>query len=293
MERGRPARTFTPEELERLRIDAQRVAVIIVTYNVREELQACLQSLWSGSLRHELHVTVVDNGSSDGTKEMLLAEWPGVRVIASHENLGFARASNVGIRATPAPLVLLLNPDTVVMPGAIDTLADALADRPDAAAAGPRLVDGNGRTELSFGWPMSPLGELRQKLVGALYTHHVPPLDWAVRHWTRVAGRRRWLSGACLLLHRADLEAVGLLDERFFMYAEDVDLGVMLARRGRDLLFVPGAQVLHLRGRSGARNPQLANTRRESQLAYYAKHHPRWLPALRWYLRLAHGHTTK
>lgn len=273
--------------------DAPHIAVIIVAFNVHDELQACLQSLPAGAVRHTLRVTVVDNGSTDGTAEMLNARWPGVRLISSGENLGFARANNVGIRATTAPLVLLLNPDTVVMPGAVDTLADALAADAEAAAAGPTLVDRAGRRELSFGWPMSPLGELRQKIVGGLYTRGVPPFSWAVKRWTSAPGPRTWLSGACLLLRRAELEAVGLLDERFFMYAEDVDLGVMLGRRGRRLLFVPGAQVLHLRGRSGARNPQLARKRRESQLAYYAKHHPRWLPALRWYLRLAHGHPIK
>ena len=273
--------------------DAHSVAVVIVSYNVRDELQACLCALPGGSAKRTLQVTVVDNGSSDGTEEMVAAEWTGVQLIANRHNLGYARANNVGIRATTAPLVLLLNPDTVVRPGALDILADALADRADAAAAGPRLVDGDGRTELSFGWPMSPLGELRQKIVGGLYARDTLPISWAVRHWTRVPGQRHWLSGACLMVRRADLDAVGLLDERFFMYAEDVDLGVRLAHRGRVLLFVPRAEVLHLRGRSGTHNPQLAYLRRESQLAYYAVHHPRWVPALRCYLRLAHGHVTK
>ena len=264
--------------------DAASLAIIIVTYNVGEEIVGCLESLDRQSTLFPTTITIVDNGSSDDTVERV-RRWPHIRVIETAENLGFARANNVGIRATGSEFVLLLNPDTVVRPDAIPLLMRELAAYPEAAAAGPRLVDEQGVAELSFGWTMSPLGEARQKIARAVYRGDVAPFASRVEAWTRSPGERDWLSGACLLVRRVDLERVGLLDERYFMYTEDVDLCTSLRRQGRTIRFVPGAEVIHLRGRSAVRNPQTERLRRESQLAYYAKHHPAWVPILKLYLR--------
>jgi GT2 family glycosyltransferase len=266
--------------------DDPALAIIIVSYNVRAELDACLRSVVGHTHPFESVVTVVDNHSGDGTVEMLRSKWPQVQVIEAGGNIGFARANNVGIRSTRSEYVLLLNPDTIAPPGAIAALVRSLAGHPEAAAAGPRLIDGDGYPELSFGWSISPLGELKQKIAGALYNRRVRFIVRRVDQWAREPGEREWVSGACLALRRRDLEAVGLLDERFFMYTEDVDLCVELRKRGRAILFVPHAEILHLRGRSASRNPATERMRRKSQLAYYEKHHPAWVPLLRMYLRL-------
>lgn len=265
--------------------DAPSLAIIIVTYNVRDEIGGCLASLADRTASFPATITVVDNGSRDGTVERVRKQWPDVGVIEAGENLGFARANNVGIRSTTSEFVLLLNPDTVVRPGAIALLMQELAAHPEAAAAGPRLVDEDGAAELSFGWTMSPLGEARQKVARALYRRGVAPFAARVEAWTRLPGERDWLSGACLLVRRGDLERVGLFDERYFMYTEDVDLCAALRRQGRTIRFVPAAEVVHLRGRSALRNPETERLRRQSQLAYYAKHHRAWVPLLRLYLR--------
>ena len=262
------------------------LTIVIVSYNVREELDACLQTLVGHTAPYPTEVVVVDNASTDGTAEMVRTNWPGVKLIETGANLGFARANNVGIRATSSEFVLLLNPDTVVPPGAVAALVRGLAVHPEAAAAGPRLVDDAGFPELSFGWAIGPWGELRQKVIGRLYDRRVRRVVRMVDRWSREPGPREWVSGACLLLRRADLEAVGLLDERYFLYTEDVDLCVSLRRRGRSVYYVPQSEFLHLRGRSGGRNPGTESMRRLSQLAYYDKHHPRWAPLLRKYLKL-------
>ena len=266
--------------------DESSLAVVIVSYNVRDDLDTCLRSIVGGTEPFPATITIVDNGSADGTVEMVRERWPAVRVIEAGDNLGFARANNVGIRATPGDYVLLLNPDTTARPGAIAALVRELESHAEAAAAGPRLVDQHGTVELSFGWAIGPLGELRQKVIGDLYRRGLPSAVRRVERWTREAGEREWVSGACLLTRRMDLEAVGLLDERYFMYTEDVDLCVQLRRRGRTIRFVPEAEVVHLRGRSAATNPQTERMRRQSQLAYYAKHHPAWVPLLKLYLRV-------
>lgn len=264
----------------------QSLAVIIVSHNVRGELGICLESFVGHTDPFPTTVTVVDSQSKDGTPDMVREQWPSVRLIEAGGNLGFARANNLGIRATHSEYVLLLNPDTIVPPGGIQSLVRGLASHPEAAAAGPRLKDELGFPELSFGWAIGPLGELRQKLIGALYRRRFRPVVRTVDRWSRTAGEREWVSGACLVVRRDDLEAVGLLDERYFMYTEDVDLCVALRNRGRAVLYVPQSEIVHLGGRSADRNPETQRRRRASQLAYYQKHHPRWVPLLRLYLRL-------
>jgi GT2 family glycosyltransferase len=128
------------------------------------------------------------------------------------------------------------------------------------------------------------LAELRQRILGARYARNQAGAVRRVEQWTRTPGKREWLSGAALMVRRSDLEAVNLFDERFFMYTEDVDLCAALRARGRDIVFVPEAEVVHLRGRSAGRNPATKRLRRQSQIAYYEKHHPRWVPVLKLYL---------
>lgn len=263
------------------------LSIIVVSYNARAELENCLRSLSAAPPSIDHDVTVVDNASSDGSAEAARAGWPRVNVTALAENVGFSAGNNVGIRVTTGDLILLLNSDTIVPAGAIDRLVERLLAHDAAAAAGPRLTDGTGRLEISWGRMISPVAELRQKVEGALYDREFGPVERLV---ARAAGSERyvdWVSGACLLVHRKDAEAVGLLDERFFLYTEDVDFCASLRARGRKVLYTPAAGIMHLRGRSRATAPQRMNAAyRRSHLAFYEKHHPRWAPLLRMYLRL-------
>ena len=263
------------------------LSIIIVRYNAREDLERCLASLHDAPPVMAHDITVVDNASTEGGLDEIRSRWPRVQIVALDRNRGFAAGNNAGIRASRGELLLLLNSDTVVPPGALDTLAARLSAHPAAAAAGPRLVDAAGRAELSFGPMISPLGELRQKATGVLYGAGIPPIAGWVERATRRERYVDWVSGACLLVSRADAESVGLLDERFFLYTEDVDFCAALRARGRRILFAPAAEVIHVRGRSRASAPAVMNAAyRRSQLAFYEKHHPRWARLLRAYLRL-------
>ena len=269
------------------------LAVVIVTHDSEREIGACLNSVVGQTAPHPAEVVVVDNASRDTTVALVRREFPDVRVVEIDRNAGFARANNRGVAATKEELLLLLNPDTIVPQGAIQRLIDGLLRHPEAAIAGPRLIDGDGRPELSFGPPITPWGELKQKSLQAMYTRNLPGAVRRVEKLTRSEGPRAWVSGACLLIRRSDWETVGGLDERFFMYTEDVDLCASIRARGREVLFVPGAEVRHLRGRSAARNPETERLRRLSHVAFYDKHLPHWAGWLRLYLRLtgrgAHG----
>ena len=264
-----------------------RVSIVIVSYNSRPDLEDCLGSLTEQPPGVDHDITIVDNASADGTPEYVRSRWPGVRLVAAGGNIGFARANNVGIRATSSELVLLLNPDTVVPTGAIDALLRVLDANPQAAIAGPRIVDGNGRAELSFGRMISPLAELRQKVLVRGHDRGLPLISGTVERMTRRSGVVDWVSGACLLIRRSDLEAVGLLDERFFLYTEDVDLCASVRARGRQVLFAAEIEIIHRRGRSVASARTASDAAyRSSQMAFYEKHHPRWATVLRVYLKL-------
>ena len=159
--------------------------------------------------------------------------------------------------------------------------------RNDVAVVGPRLVDANGRAELSFGPMIGPVNELRQKLLVLGHEHRIGAISAFVERRTRRQHFPDWVSGACLLVRRRDAEAVGLLDERYFLYAEDVDFCAAIRARGRAIRFTPDVTVVHRRGRSAATARAATDAAyRRSQMAFYEKHHPRWTPVLRWYLRL-------
>ena len=254
------------------------LSIVIVSFNARGDLDRCLASLRDHAPLTPHEIIVVDNGSSDGSAAAV-RQTPGVQVIENRANLGFAAANNVGIRSSRGETFLLLNSDTVVPAGAIDRLLAELDAAPDVAVIGPRLVDTNGRAELSFGRMMSPLAEWRQKRLAR--DRH------AVERLTRQRSYPDWVSGACLLVRRADAEAVGLLDERFFMYTEDVDFCASIRARGRRILFTPDVEIVHVRGRSAAAAPEATSRAyRRSQLAFYRKHHPAWAPLLTAYLRI-------
>ena len=263
-----------------------RLSIIIVNYNGREHLENCLDSLAAHPATTPHEIIVVDNASRDGSVQALQHR-AGIRVVALDENVGFSRGNNAGIRASRGELLLLLNNDTLVPSGALDALIARLDAHPKVGVAGPRLVDGDHRPELSFGPMISPLGELRQKTIMALHARDVGP----VARWVEAATRREhfvdWVSGACLLVRRAIADRVGLLDERFFLYTEDVDFCASVRAAGWKILFTPAAEVVHLRGRARLAAPTAINRAyRRSHLAFYEKHHPRYAWLLRLYLRL-------
>jgi hypothetical protein len=261
--------------------------IVIVSFNSRDTLARCLQSLHDTPPAAPHAIVVVDNASSDGSAVMVRTRFPGVTLIENDTNLGFARANNQGIRAGHGELVLLLNGDTFVPAGALDGLAAALEASSEAAAAGPRLVDAAGVPELSFGRMITPWNELRQKVTWWLHLRNVRPVRRYVERLTRARHIVDWVTGACLLVWRADAQAAGLLDERYFLYTEDVDFCAALRARGRLVIFVPEVEVVHARGSSRVLAPGAAREAyRTSQLAFYAKHNPGWLPWLRLYLRL-------
>ena len=230
-----------------------QVSIVIVSWNVRQHLLACLHSVEEQTKGVSFDVTIVDNASTDGTVEAVRRAFPRVHVIANAENVGFARACNQGNRETNGPHILLLNPDCLLSNDICTLMVQYLAARPGVGMLGPHIRQLDGADDLhsprllptlwSDFCDRSGLADRfpRSRLVAR---HHMP--DWD----RSISGSVEGLSGACLMLVRRALEQVGLFDEGFFMFGEDVDLCLRMRRAGWQVHYRGDAIVTHRGGAS-------------------------------------------
>ena len=231
---------------------APSLDVVVVSYRATALLRDCLRSLLDNPPSGPMQVQVVDNASGDGTAEMVGREFPQVRLTVNDANLGFGAANNIGIRAGEAPYVLVLNPDTRITPGALDSLLAAMEARPEVGMVGPRLEldDGSFDHASRRGFP-TPLGALghftglgrREGATGALAQYRAPGVE---------SGPVDAINGAFMLIRRSAVEQVGSFDERYWMYMEDLDLCYRFAEAGWTTWYEPGVTVIHVKaGTSG------------------------------------------
>lgn len=231
-----------------------RWAAVVVNFNAGAALVPCVDSVLAQAPRPEL--VVVDNASTDGSVDGLLRAHPDVRVVRSGGNLGYARAANLGIAATAAPVVAVLNPDTVLAPGVGATLTGRFAAEADLGAAGPRLHNKDGTVYPSARRIPTLLDAVGHGLLFFVWRDN--PFTARYRETGADPTRPRdvdWVSGAAVWLRRAALDDVGGWDERYFMYVEDVDLCWRLRRAGWRVAYEPDGIVEHLLGVSTASRP--------------------------------------
>ncbi len=244
-------------------------SVIVVSWNTRELLRQCLQSIVdepgieivaagaqpSGAARLAAEIIVVDNASDDGSAQMVQADFPQARLIANRHNAGFAAANNQAIAQARGRVLLLLNPDAYLLPGALAGLARFLRDHPEAAAAGPNVLNPDGSWQaaafrfatlwdlfceavfLSVLWPRSPL--FARKELGGFDRDAVREVDW--------------VQGCALAVRRDVWDAVGPFDEGYWMYVEELDWCRRAKNMGYRIFFTPDAQVVHYGKRSVAK----------------------------------------
>jgi GT2 family glycosyltransferase len=255
-----------------------RLAVVIVHYRSRDPLLACLRSLAAGAAGEPVETVVVDNSPGDGTAETVAREFPAVGWITSPGNVGFARAVNRGIGATRAPFVTLLNPDCEVRPGALATLLAFHDLHPDTGIAAPRILNPDGSLEYSARSYPGPTTFLFNRY--SLLTRLMPGNPWSRRYlltdWDHASVRDvDWVSGACMCARREAIDAVGAMDEEFFMFNEDVDWCRRMNLAGWKVRYVPDAVVVHHIGASkGQVAPKVILERHRGMLRYFRKHHP-------------------
>lgn len=249
-----------------------RVSVIVVSYNGRQVLAQGLRYL--APLEGQWHeVLVVDNGSEDGSQDLVRQDFPWVRLIELGENLGFGVANNRGAAVAEGDRLLFLNSDAWLHEGALPRLNRALDEDSKIALVAPQLHYPDGSLQFTWAPTTGVLGEAvqmaRNRFESRPWAHRVPPAP------LRSLLGPGWLTAACWLMRRDAFEQVAGFDEAMFLYFEDVDLSLRLRHRGWKLRFVPEATAFHIKGASelGFRGEMLY---RSSQLYYYAKHRPAW-----------------
>ncbi len=259
-----------------------RITCVIVSWNVRELVLKCLESVLASAERSGIGVetVVVDNASSDGTAEEISERFSSVELIANDENVGLAKAVSQVAGRSQSDYLFLLNPDTWLEDGALDRLVDALDRNPAVGLVGPAIVADDGRTEqpcrrfprwydffwestlLERFWPDSP--SVRHYRCADLPADQVQFPDW--------------ITGAALIVRRSAIGSEAVFDTRFFMYSEELDLCRRLRANGWEVLYEPSAVIHHAGGRSSSQDDYLRNVRfHDSKATYMAKHHGRHL----------------
>jgi GT2 family glycosyltransferase len=250
------------------------ISLIIVSYNTRQLLEDCLRSI----ARHapDAEVIVVDNGSRDGSPDMVREQFPTVQILAMSANLGFAAANNEGLRVAKGDVLVLLNSDTVIEGNSLQRCADWFRDHPKVGALHPKLIGADDKPQECL--------------------YHFPTLFGTAREALRIHSEDKgppefgWLAGTALFLRREALESIGgRLDDGFWMYWEDADLSARLMKKGWELAVHPDACIRHYGGASGGGADA---TRRADLQAWYvygkhrwfAKHRPIWETASLWCL---------
>lgn len=250
------------------------VSVVIVSYNGKVMLRECLRSVFDETRGASCEVIVSDNGSQDGSTEMVKEYFPSVVLIENGDNLGFAKANNVAFLHCRGRYVLLLNPDALVLSGAIERLVRFMDSTPVAAAAGARLYNEDGSLQFSIRKFPTLLGQMAE----SFFLHELFPrmsrfgeIIKDPKAYER-QGEVEWVTGAALMLRREALEDVGLLDERFFMYSEEKDWCFRARKKGWKIYFTPDARFVHVHGDSGT-NPLLYSYLVRSKLSLVKKHY--------------------
>jgi GT2 family glycosyltransferase len=238
-----------------------KLSIIILCWNDRRVIADCLQSIFANTHSTEYEVIVSDNGSTDGSIEFIRSSYPMVRVIENGRNLRFAKANNVGIRASLGEYVLILNPDTIIHDGTLDRMISFADQHPEAGAFGCRVLNSDGSYQVSA----RPFASHRGEWIAALYMRSLGRLHkWFTADgypgWKGGTERQvGWVSGCFILARGSLLKSLGGFDEQFFYYYEDMDLCRRIWQAGYPILYNPEATITHLGGQSTTtRFPKLA-----------------------------------
>jgi GT2 family glycosyltransferase len=257
-----------------------KLSIIILCWNDAKVIGDCLQSIYATTQSLDFEVIVSDNGSTDGSLEFIRKSYPQVRLIENGKNLRFAKANNVGIRASQGEYVLILNPDTIIHEGTLDKIVSFADRHPEAGAFGCRVLN----SDSSYQGCIRPLPTIRGEWIAALHLNALA----CVSNWfhpniyvgwkgdtERTVG---WLAG-CFILIRGDLlRRLGGFDEQFFYYHEDMDLCRRAWQEGTSILYTPDVSITHLGGQSTSKRfPPLgfALDGQVTRYRYYYKHHGR------------------
>ncbi len=252
------------------------ISIIIVSYNSLSVLKPCLESIQRQAYSGEMEVIVVDNASRDGTPQMVAEGFPQVKLIAQQENVGYSRGVNLGIREARGKYFLILNPDTIVKEDAINKLVAFVEQQEDAGIVGPKLVfhDGNLQYSCRRFYTLKVL-LLRRTILGKIFKNSKAVSDHLMLDYDHETTREvDWILGACMLVRRDAVESVGLMDERFFLYFEDVDWCYRMKQDGWKVFYCPDSVFVHNHARESAQS--VLNRSFIAHLASMIRYYEKW-----------------
>lgn len=254
-----------------------QLSIIIVSYNTRELLKKCIQSIYMTYQKDDLEVMVVDNGSSDGSPAMVREKFGDVILFESGENLGFAKANNIAIRQSRGRYVLLLNPDTVVLGNCLQKSIAYMEEQIDIGAMGCKVTMPDGKLDLACrrSFPTPEVSFYRMTGLSKLCPNN---RRFAQYNLTFLDENETYevdsIVGAFMLIRREVIDQVGLLDEDYFMYGEDIDWCYRIKQAGWKVVYYPEAEIIHYKGASGGkRNPKVIYQFYRAMYLFYEKHY--------------------
>ena len=254
------------------------VSIIVVSWNTINLLRNCLSSIYQTTPGVTYEIIVVDNGSTDGSPDMVAGEFPTARLLRLEVNIGFARANNFGISVSKGKYICLVNSDVEMLPACIDVLYAYIESHPKVGVLGPKILNPDLTLQPSCLGIPTPWNTLchalaldsifpRSSFFGGLFMRF-----WAHDKVARVGA----LVGCILMVRKSHLDVVGLLDERFFMYSEDVDWCKRFQEAGYEVIFMPEAKAIHHGAGSSSSNPvRFNNEKQRAFLVYWLKHYGR------------------
>lgn len=244
------------------------LSIIIVSYNVRQLLLDCIKSIIDTCSGIDYEIIVVDNVSSDGSVDALREAFPEVHVIANQENTGFARGNNQGYEMSKGEFILMLNPDTIVKPRAIQSTLEFMRLTPDAGLAGCRLLNPDGSLQTSI----RRFPSLREHIGVIFFIDRL--LNSQRMHYRTTPFAIDYCSGAFMMVRRKSLKNMPLLNQEYFMYSEEKDLSLRLKRKGWKTYFVPNGEVIHYGGQSTSQvKEQMFIELLKSQVLFFKRHY--------------------
>ena len=229
------------------------LSIVIVNYNVKHFLQQCLTSVYNALKKVDAEVWVVDNNSVDGSVQMVIENFPQVKLIANKDNVGFSKANNQAIKLSSSKYVLLLNPDTIVEESTFEKIVDFMNAHPNAGGLGVNMIDGKGKflPESKRGIPTPNVAFYKMFGLTSIFSKSKKFAKYYMGHLDKTENNKvEILSGAFMLLRMNVLDEIGLLDETFFMYGEDIDLSYRILKAGYDNYYYADTTIVHYKGES-------------------------------------------
>lgn len=253
-----------------------RLSVVFLSYNTRDLTRQALNSVLAAAEGLEAEIFVVDNASADGSADMIAEEFPQVKLVCNEANVGFSAGNNVALRQVTGEYALLINTDTIVRRDALHAMVDFLDAHPEAGACGCKILDPDGTLQLDSrrGFPTPLAAFCKMSGLSRLFPKHPLMARYHLTHLDpEQTAEIEVLSGSCMMVRKAAMDQVGLLDEDYFMYGEDIDWCYRFHQAGWKIYYLPTTAIIHFRGESGRGTPLKILYRKSRAMSIFVNKH--------------------